>query len=170
MTSEQATTAGRRPRSKMSMRQAMNLPSDGYSPVQRRRAAAVLEVLAGIRTPSDAASALTLSLGAYYKLEGRALRSLVEGCEPQERGPRPSPEREVARLRREADRLSAELQRYQALARAAQRVVGLSSPKEAPKAEPGTRRRRRQPTVRALKAAAVLRPAGDGPAAPAPQA
>jgi hypothetical protein len=132
------------------------------SAAQRCRAAAVLEVLAGVRTPSQAASALSLSLGAYYKLESRALRGLLGGCCPQKRGAQPSPEKELATLRKRCQRLDQELRRYQALARAAQRAVGLAAPKEPPKKDAAGRRRRR-PTVRALKAVAVLE--ADGPAA-----
>lgn len=39
----------------------------------RRRAAAVLEVLAGARTPTQAAEALGVSLPRYYLLEQRAI-------------------------------------------------------------------------------------------------
>src|SRR6185437_11206452 len=39
----------------------------------RRQAAAILEVLAGVRRPSEAAQALETSLPRYYLLERRAL-------------------------------------------------------------------------------------------------
>jgi hypothetical protein len=121
--------------------------------VQKRRAATVLEVLAGVRTPSQAASALSLSLGAYYKLEQRALRGLVEGCQSVERGRKVCLKSEMAKLESRCDRISQELQRYQALARAAQRAVGLPEPP----AGGNGRRRGRRPMVRALKAAESLR-------------
>src|SRR6266446_3622667 len=43
----------------------------------KRMAAAILEVLAGARTPLDAATALAVSLPRYYQLESRALEGLV---------------------------------------------------------------------------------------------
>ena len=45
----------------------------------KRKAAAVLEVLAGLRTPQQAAEGLAISLPGYYQLEGRALKGLLEG-------------------------------------------------------------------------------------------
>ena len=73
----------------------MNIKLAGTLQESRRQAAAILEVLAGVGTPTDAAKALSLSLVSYYKLEARALRGLVLGCQPVGRGPRPSPEVEV---------------------------------------------------------------------------
>jgi hypothetical protein len=52
-------------------------PSLDGSREARRLAAAVLEVLAGVRSPSDAARVLGLSLARYYQLEQRALAGLV---------------------------------------------------------------------------------------------
>ena len=50
-----------------------------------RLAACVLEVLAGLRGPTEAAGALGVSLARYYQLEQRALAGLVRGCEPLRR-------------------------------------------------------------------------------------
>src|SRR6516164_6368790 len=52
----------------------------------KRLAAAVLEVLAGTRGPSEAAAALSISLPRYYQLEGRALEGLLAACEPRRGG------------------------------------------------------------------------------------
>jgi len=52
----------------------------------RRLATLILEVLAGGRTPTEAAQALEISVPRYYQLEGRALRGLVAACEPRPRG------------------------------------------------------------------------------------
>jgi len=136
-------------------RRAMGIKTEGVDNGQRRRAATVLEVLAGIRTPTQAASALSVSLGAYYKLECRALRAMIDGCGPAGKGPTPSPEAQRAKLERRCERLQQELQRYQALARAAHRAVGLT-PAKSPSPTDGKQRRRRRPTVRALKAVAAL--------------
>jgi hypothetical protein len=140
----------------------------------KRVAAAVLEVLAGTRGPSEAAAALGISLPRYYQLEGRALAGLLAACEPR-RGGRGRGGNEVTALRRECDRLHRECARQQALVRAAQRSVGLAPPPAPPPraAEGGRKRRRRRPKARALKVVAMLRepaetaPASD-PKVPAP--
>jgi hypothetical protein len=121
----------------------------------QRLAAAVLEVLAGARTPSQAAEALSVSLPRYFQLESRAMRALVAGCEARPRGPRRSAEKELNAIRREHDRLHRELSRQQALVRLAQRTIGLAPAKvEADK--PTGKKRRRRPVVRALRAAEHL--------------
>ncbi len=128
-------------------------------------AAAILEVLAGARTVTDAASAIGVSPTRYYQLESRALEGLVVACESRERGPRPSPERECARLQKEVARLERELGRQQALARAAGRAVGLVAAKPEPPSKKTPKKRRRR-TTRALRAARRLQstptPEGDG--------
>lgn len=140
-------------------------PRGGASPQARRQAAAILEVLAGVRRPSEAAQVLGTSLPRYYQLEQRALAGLVSACEPAPRGPRQDVTRQVARLEREKQRLQRECDRQQALVRVAQRSLGLLPP---PSAKPATkesatpdgtgskRRRNRRPMVRALKAARSL--------------
>lgn len=129
----------------------------GGSQEARRVAAAVLEVLAGGITPTEAAGALGVSVPRYYQLECRALEGLVTGCEPRARGPGKSPDRALAMLTREHERTKRELARSQALARAAQRAVGLSliNTRRNAEAKPGKRRRR--PVVRALRAAQRLK-------------
>jgi len=122
----------------------------------RRRAAVMLEVLAGVRTPSEAASALGISRPHYYLLEGRAVAGLVAACEVRRDGPRPNAAAEAARLRNEVTRLEREVQRQQALARAAQRAIGLAAVSASETAKPG-RRPGRKPVARALRAAAQLR-------------
>jgi hypothetical protein len=139
-------------------------PGEGRSPEAKRTAAAVLEVLAGTRTTTQAASALGVSLPRYYVLEARALAGLVAGCEPRPKGRTLTPQRELAALQKECDRLRREASRQQALARAAGRTVGLSLP-EKPKPQPAAgKRRNRRPTARALLAARHLRT--DGVASP----
>jgi hypothetical protein len=116
-------------------------------------AAAVLEVLAGARTPAEAASALALSLPRYYQIETRALHGLVSACEPKPRGRQPSPTHDLVVLRQENERLRREAGRQQALVRAAQRSVGLPAP--AP-ARPTGKKPRRRRLARGLAAAARL--------------
>lgn len=135
-----------------------NLPHKG-SAEARRLAALLLEVLAGVRSPPEAAAALGVSLPRYYVLEARALEGFLGGCRPLGRGPRVTPEREILKLRRELMRRERECARYQALLRLSQRAVGLPPRGEKVREkEPGRKRRRRRPVARALKAARVLAP------------
>jgi hypothetical protein len=131
----------------------------------RRLAAAILEVLAGLRSPAQAATALGLSLPRYYQVEGRALQGLVTACEAKPRGRTPSVDRELSTLRRQQQRLQREVARQQALVRLAQRAVGLPPPAPRPASTRGKKRRR--PTARAVRVAQHLRQQDDV-AAPQP--
>ncbi len=128
-------------------------PADGSEAnevgLERRRAVVILEVLAGLRGATDAAQDLGIALQAYYQLEERAVKGLVMACEPRPPGPKRDYPREVEALQKEKDRLLAENARYQALVRTSQLSVGLDPDK--PKKR-STKRRNRQPTVRALRA------------------
>jgi hypothetical protein len=134
-------------------------------------AAAILEVLAGVRRPSEAAVVLATSLPRYYQLEQRALAGLLAACEPVPRGRQQDASRRVTVLERENRRLKRECDRQQALVRATQRALGLATPaaakpssgkptsqgaEEKAGGSSGKRRRTRRPTVRALKAARSL--------------
>lgn len=127
--------------------------SDGPSREARRRAAVILEVLAGMRTTAQAAATLDVSLMRYYQLESDALRGLVVACEPKPRGRTQSPVSQLAALRRQCERLQRDLARQQALVRLSQRAVGVTAP--AP--PPAKGKRRRKPMARALRFAAQLR-------------
>jgi hypothetical protein len=125
-----------------------------------RRAVAVLEVLGGLRTPADAAATLGIAVPRYYQLETRALEGMVTALEPRSLGKQPSLEGRVARLQKELEQARRESARQQALVRVAQRSLGLkpsSTPNGQIPAKDRKGRRKRKPTVRALKAAAVLR-------------
>lgn len=125
----------------------------GGSAEARRQAAAILDVLAGMRTPTQAAQALGCSLPGYYSREVRALEGLVEACEARTRKRGVSPQKQAALLEAKVTKLEQELARQQALVRASRRAVGLSLPQ--PKAQEKGKRRRR-PVVRALAAAQML--------------
>jgi len=133
-----------------------------------RRAAAILEVLGGVRSPSEAAEVLKISVTHYYVLERKALRGLLAACQPQPKGKRgPSAEQELVKLRRQLDQCRRECLRQAALVRATQRAVGLPTIKPAPaggrQAKAGKRgKRRRRATVRALHAADLLRKNSSG--------
>jgi hypothetical protein len=121
----------------------------------KRLAAAILEVLAGLRTPAQAAQATEVSLPRYYQLEAQALTGLVRACERQPRGRCREPN-VAAVLAKENERLKRDLSRQQTLVRLAQRSVGLGPP--APSAK---NRRKRKPTVRALATVERLRAEAD---------
>jgi hypothetical protein len=124
----------------------------------QRQAAVILEVLAGARTPTQAATALNVSVPRYYQMETRALRGLVEACEAKPRGRAPSMDKELACLRREQERLQRELTRQQSLVRVTQRHIGLAPPAPPAKSAAGGpgKKRRRRAVVRALTAAKQL--------------
>lgn len=125
-------------------------------PEARKQAACVLEVLAGVRTPDQAAQALSVSLPTYYNLEMRALRGLIFSCTPQPPGRTLSLARKLRLAESKASAAEKQLQRYQALLRNAQRNVGLLAP-PAPAKQPGKGKRRpRKPAVRALRAIEAL--------------
>lgn len=145
-------------RSKTRNRRPHGVATNGASVEARRLAAAILEVLAGSRTPVDAARALGLSIPRYYQLEQRALAGLVSACERRPKGRKQTEARQVHRLEREVARLQKECGRQQALARLAQRAVGLPAPQAPAKPPPSSSKksRKRRPAVRALRAARVL--------------
>ncbi len=84
----------------------------------------------------------------------------MRALEPRTLGKQPSLEGRVARLQKELEQARRESARQQALVRVAQRSLGLK-PSAAPNGHTPMKdrvgRRKRKPTVRALKAAAVLR-------------
>ena len=148
----------------------------------QRFAAAILEVLAGVRTPTEAALALSVSVPRYYLWEQRALEGLVRACEPRPQGKGGSERCQIARLEKELARLRQDCARQQALVRASQRTIGLAAPLPAPgkpvaksggkppggtgapacgsrsagAAAAGKAKRKRRPVARALVAAAAL--------------
>lgn len=132
----------------------------------KRRAVMILEVLAGLRTPSEASAALGITAMRYYVLERRALEGMVGALGPRPKGRRQRPEDALAELRREKVRLEREGGRLQALVRAAQRTMGLP-PTPSRERKKGDKRRPRRPQVRAVKTIALLRTAEPG-ASPGP--
>ncbi len=133
----------------------------------RRIAGVILRVLAGELGPAQASEALGRSPAQYYKLEGRALEGLLQGCEPRPRGRQPHPEQELSQLQAAHAKLQRECARLQSLVR----LLGKTSsgnrkpPAARPKRTPGKtkpakakngKRRRRKPTVRALRLAAQV--------------
>jgi hypothetical protein len=136
---------------------AARRPAAEHSREAKQRAAAILEVLAGARTPAAAAQALGVSLTRYYLLEEKALAGLLAACEPQPRGRGADAGRRLAALERDCQRWQRECARQQALVRAAQRSIGLAAPAPSPARDKGKKRRPRRPVVRALQAAARLR-------------
>jgi hypothetical protein len=150
-------------------------PRKHLAPVSRdaqRLAAAILEVLAGVRTPTEAAAAVSLSLPRYYLWEQRALEGMVRACEPRPVGKAAHERHQMAVLEKEVIRLRQDCARHQALVRASQRTIGLAPsgpPATKPAAKPGSKatakvgsavagkvKRKRRPVARALIAVAAL--------------
>lgn len=121
----------------------------------RQWAAVILQVLAGEWTPGDGAQSLGVSLPRYYAVESRAMAGLVQACEPRSGKRRRLPEKEVSELRKQVVLLERECARKQALLRVSQRTAGIQAPAAKAKGK-----RRRRPSVRALKMVAVLREQG----------
>jgi hypothetical protein len=137
----------------------------------KRLAAVILEVLAGMRTPPQAATALQLSLPRYYQLEARGLRGLLLACETRPKGRQANPATEISALQRQNERLQRDLARQQSLVRVTQRSMGLSppAPPKASPQSPGKKTRQRKPVVRALSMASRLQQEAteaDAPSAP----
>jgi hypothetical protein len=101
---------------------------EGASAQARRQTAAILEVLAGVRTPTQAAEVLEVSLPRYYQLEARGLKGLLDACEPKPKGRQVNPLKQMQEIQRENERLRQDVSRQQTLVRAAQRAVGLNAP------------------------------------------
>ena len=171
VTSSTTTNAPTAPRKRGRPAHPAAPPRAAASLEAKRRAAVILEVLAGSRRPSEAAAALGVTVPRYYLLEEQALRGLVAACEPRIHcGPRP--ETRLAQLEKQLREQQRECARQQALVRAAQRTVGLAAPPAGKPAAGGTtaanaakngkRGRKRRPTVRALKAASQLRANSSG--------
>jgi hypothetical protein len=133
----------------------------------KKSAALILEVLAGLRTPTEASRVLGVTAMRYYVLERRALEGMVQALAPRPKGKRRRPEDALTEAERAKVRLEREVGRLQALVRAAQRTIGLP-PAPSRERKPGDKRRRRRPQVRAVKTIALLRApaAGHAPAAP----
>lgn len=127
---------------------------DAGSPDARKIACLILEVLGGLRTPTDASKALGVSTQRYYGLEAQALEGLVRACERRSAGRHRTTDGQIAALEAKVTQLERECARRLALIRVSQRTLGLAKPAEPPAAARGKRRRR--PAIRALKAAAEL--------------
>lgn len=125
----------------------------------RRMAAVILEVLAGLRSASQASEVLDLSLPRYYVLERRAVSGMVEALGPRPRGRPRSDEERARHLSAEVERLQGEVVRLESLHRLSQRAIGV--PAEAPRPALGARgvrqRSRSRAKPRAGKVLARLR-------------
>ena len=149
----------------MSPRRSTKAPSLLASEGARRTAAAVLRVMAGLETPTQASAALSLSVNRYYQLEQRALSAMVKALEPLPRGRRMSPTAQMERIVREKQQAIRDASRYQALWRAGQRALGLSPPASKIEASPaGAGKRPRRPRVRAKAVIAQLEAPASGEA------
>src|SRR5262245_62156123 len=121
----------------------------------KRTMTVILEVLAGMRTTTEAAQALEISSMRYYVLERREMEGLVQALAPRPKGKKKQPEGTLESLRRDKKRLEREVGRLQALVRAAQRTTKLR-PLPSRGKKRGEGRRARRPQVRAEKTIALL--------------
>jgi hypothetical protein len=142
-------------RSAMTRSKPAAVPGVQASQDARRIAVAILDVLAGMRKPIEAAQALGVSLPRYYLLENRALEGMILACEPRSKGRQVSTVKQIDELQRQVAALQRELARSQALARTTQRTIGLTMVSRGSGGGSG-KRRQRKPVVRALKAARQL--------------
>jgi hypothetical protein len=149
----------RRPRTKLLER---DLDLEQVSPQARRQAACILEVLAGLRTPEQAAQTLAVSLQTYYHVEARAMRGLIHGCTRTPPGRTMLLLKQVRGLELRCATLENQLGRYQALLRNAQRGLLPPPPPTTTKTDAQAktngegRRRKHRPVVRALRTIGLL--------------
>ena len=139
----------------------------------RKAAAAVLQVMAGLKTPAEASGAIGVSINRYYQLETRALSAMVRALEPLPRGRRRAPEAEIERLTKEINRAERETSRYQALLRASQKAMGLApTPSKERDSKPAAAdgKKARRPRMRAKTVIRQLSAATPAPAGPTPAA
>jgi transposase-like protein len=135
---------------------------DGLDVQSRRRAAGVLEVLAGQRSPQQVAQALGVSLSYFYVLERHALQGLVQACQLKPAGHRGNGlAKQLATAERRLARAESDRQRLEALVRLTQRTLGLSTNNASKESKDSIRkgdkkRRRHRPQVRALRAVVQL--------------
>jgi hypothetical protein len=152
-------TKKRGPKPRATPKKPLKSPADVKGSLEARRfAAAILEVLAGVRSTRDAADALGISETRYYVTEARAIQALVVACEPKKKGWQgPSIEQQLQKAKREQARAERERDRLRGLVRAAQRTIGLAPPPAKLVTKSGKTRKKRRPVVRALVAADALR-------------
>jgi hypothetical protein len=136
----------------------------------QRLAATILEVLSGMRSPTEASHVLSISLPRYYQLEARALEGLVAALAPRSIGKQPSLENRVKLLEKQLAAAHRQCARHEALVRLTQRTLGFTAVTPAKSVEQdASGRKKRRPTVRALKAARALAERAEASAAGAGQ-
>lgn len=123
----------------------------------RQIASMILEVLAGMQTPAEAAEVLGISLPRYYTLELRAINGLIAACEPKPKGRVQSHDSKIEELEKEIARLKKECGRHQALLRSAQRAVGIPDRVKPKLAGKNGGKKRRRIKARGLKVVAMLK-------------
>lgn len=134
----------------------------------KRKAAVILEALAGLRTIQSASTELEIALPRYYVLETRMLQAMVNALEPRPRGRKPNVEAELKQLTSENERLTREAQRLQALYRATQRAVGVKEVERHKKTKAKTTKARRPNAAsRGQRVSKALREDAAEPSAPA---
>jgi hypothetical protein len=123
----------------------------------KRVVGVILQVLAGVLGPYEAAEVLKISPTMYYKIEERALDGMLAACEPRQKGKQKTPQSELKGLKEKYAKLERERARYQTLLRASNRAVGLYMPKNKEGQKDKRGRKKKRPTTRALKLAERLK-------------
>lgn len=156
------------PKKRAKTRSAINGSSEAL-----KRATAVLEVLGGLVTPTEAAGALGIGVPRYYMLETQALDGLVKACEPRGRGPGQSQAKVIREQTEQIQRLENEVRRLQALVRISNRALGVAGLQAPASSSAGrtkgskktkTGRARRRPVTRALGMSKLLKEKAHEPA------
>jgi hypothetical protein len=157
----------------MAKKQAKTRMGINGTPEALKRATAVLEVLGGLYTPTEAAGALGIGVPRYYMLETQALDGLVKACEPRGRGPGRSETKVIREQAGQIQRLESEVRRLQALVRVSNRALGVAALKTPASSTSGrtrgskrtkTGRARRKPVTRALGMSKLLKEKAHEPA------
>ena len=102
------------------------VPAPTVEDEMERRYLAVLKVLSGATTVTDAAKQLGLSRNRFQTLMHRGLTALVNELVPKPPGPTPASETERA-LREENERLLRQVQRLEARVETVDRMLGIAS-------------------------------------------
>ena len=129
------------------------------SPEAKRKAAVILETLAGLRTTQSASDELGIAMVRYYVLETRMLQAMIHALEPQARGRKRNQDAQLKLRDDENRKLQREVLRLQALYRATQRAVGIEDAAKKGKAarQKTTRTRRPRQKTRGERVLDVMR-------------
>jgi len=110
--------------------------------VAKQRTLMILEVLSGRLPVSDAIQKWSISRAAYYQLESRALRAMLDALTPGETktGPSPDPDKILAAVQEKVERLEQDKRRLERLLSVTTRVIEGSKATGGKKRKKGSKR------------------------------